>query len=523
MKYLFYIVFVFYSLNYYSQVKFNPSEFERKRNKTEELSASKLDSASQLASQLMELARQSNSKEYLAKAASTVALVKINTTEFDQAKALNDMSLATNKLLKNEDELAKNYFNYALIYQRKSNFVNSVNYFFKTINLAEKTKNYILIQKSYRGLSMSYCDQKNYEKALEFGFKALKVQKTVTNTNEKAFTLAAIGEIYRLKNNLILSNTYFEKAYKLFKIIKNEHGIAWVLTNWSLCYEDDYLKLTDMELEAQEIWDRIAPENMMSITNLGNLAYTYFDFAKSDSLIKLIQNPKIPKNKSQLLDKAESYYSRCLGVARKKKNLNSLQYYSGTLAELQAYRGDHKKAYENLKLRNELNDSIYSQKNKNKIAAYESAKKIELRDKQIQLNKLTLAAKEKQKWYFVGGILLLAIIGSLLFYQSSNRRKTNEKLQLLNTELDQANKAKTRFFSILNHDLRGPVANLVFFLQLQKESPELLDEESTKRMQDKTMAGAENLLNSMEDILQKFAKFLIILILVFLYATMKRP
>ncbi len=90
----------------------------------------------------------------------------------------------------------------------------------------------------------------------------------------------------------------------------------------------------------------------------------------------------------------------------------------------------------------------------------------------------------------------------MLFYQSRNRKKNNEKLQLLNAELDQANKAKTRFFSILNHDLRGPVANLIFFLQLQKESPELLDEESTKRMQDKTMEGAENLLNSMEDILQ---------------------
>ena len=97
---------------------------------------------------------------------------------------------------------------------------------------------------------------------------------------------------------------------------------------------------------------------------------------------------------------------------------------------------------------------------------------------------------------------MFGIIGSLLFYQSRNRKKTNEKLQLLNTELDEANKAKTRFFSILNHDLRGPVANLVFFLQLQKESPEMLDEESTKRMQDKTMTGAENLLNSMEDILQ---------------------
>ncbi|HBI00156.1 MAG TPA: hypothetical protein DDY18_00865 [Flavobacterium sp.] len=96
----------------------------------------------------------------------------------------------------------------------------------------------------------------------------------------------------------------------------------------------------------------------------------------------------------------------------------------------------------------------------------------------------------------------MTCIGAILFYQNQQRKKTNHKLQQLNAELDQANKAKTRFFSILNHDLRGPVANLIFFLQLQKESPEMLDEESIKRMQDKTMSGAENLLNSMEDILQ---------------------
>ena len=88
-----------------------------------------------------------------------------------------------------------------------------------------------------------------------------------------------------------------------------------------------------------------------------------------------------------------------------------------------------------------------------------------------------------------------------MFYQSRNRKKINEKLQLLNTELDQANKSKTRFFSILNHDLRSPVANLIHFLHLQKDSPELLDEETKNRMQNKTITGAENLLSSMEDIL----------------------
>ncbi|MBC8112621.1 MAG: HAMP domain-containing histidine kinase [Verrucomicrobia bacterium] len=95
----------------------------------------------------------------------------------------------------------------------------------------------------------------------------------------------------------------------------------------------------------------------------------------------------------------------------------------------------------------------------------------------------------------------MGIIGGLLFFQSRNRRITNQKLQILNAELIQANLTKTKFFSILNHDLRTPFSNLISFLQLQKESPEMMDEASKERIQDKTIAGAENLLASMEDIL----------------------
>jgi signal transduction histidine kinase len=148
-----------------------------------------------------------------------------------------------------------------------------------------------------------------------------------------------------------------------------------------------------------------------------------------------------------------------------------------------------------------LYDSLNSIDTKNKILNVESSFKIGEKDKEIQLNQKIIEQEKKQKWFYLFGIGLLVIIGGLLFYQSRNRKKTNEKLQLLNAELDQANKTKTRFFSILNHDLRSPVANLIHFLHLQKDSPELLDEETKNRMQNKTISGAEDLLSSMEDIL----------------------
>ena len=108
---------------------------------------------------------------------------------------------------------------------------------------------------------------------------------------------------------------------------------------------------------------------------------------------------------------------------------------------------------------------------------------------------------KKQRFYLISGLVLVGIIGLLLFNQNRNRKKTNQKLQVLNQELDEANKIKARFFSILNHDLRSPVSNLIHFLHLQKENPELIDEETVARMQTKVISGAENLLTSMEDIL----------------------
>ena len=49
--------------------------------------------------------------------------------------------------------------------------------------------------------------------------------------------------------------------------------------------------------------------------------------------------------------------------------------------------------------------------------------------------------------------------------------------------------------------MRSPVYNFIHFMQLQKESPELLDATTKKIIETKTINSAENLLASMEDLL----------------------
>lgn len=178
------------------------------------------------------------------------------------------------------------------------------------------------------------------------------------------------------------------------------------------------------------------------------------------------------------------------------------------LSQSYAAIGNWKEAYYYNEIYSKYNDEIMEQSAKQNIANAEArfqnktkAQEIKTLSTQNTIKNIQIAEAKKQRLYLILGLALVGIIGLLLFTQNQNRKKTNQKLQLLNQELDEANKIKARFFSILNHDLRSPVSNLIHFLHLQKESPDLIDEETASRMQAKVISGAENLLTSMEDIL----------------------
>jgi signal transduction histidine kinase len=59
---------------------------------------------------------------------------------------------------------------------------------------------------------------------------------------------------------------------------------------------------------------------------------------------------------------------------------------------------------------------------------------------------------------------------------------------------------RAKLFGIIGHDLRTPVANLINFLHLRKEAPDLSGE-GMERHEHNIAAGAENLLHTMEDLL----------------------
>jgi signal transduction histidine kinase/Tfp pilus assembly protein PilF len=399
--------------------------------------------------------------------------------------------------------------------------------------IIKNTKDNSKIGLSYSGLGIIEAKQSNYPEALKLYFKGLKFAENSNDKIIQAKILSNIGSVYYDTNEFNKSIQYQKKALAIPSKNGFKEDDNLRLHNIGLCYFElkNYDKCIEFIQKAELLDDKLG--NLMNkISCIGVRGRVYFERKEYDKAlsiflkqlelnnefgdphnisgtysrigdvykIKAITNDDLNKRKEFYL-KALEYYTKSIALNKENNDLQSLSTDYASIYELEKKQNNFKEALSALGLSKAYNDSIFNVDNKETIKNLEDKRTIEVKEKQLKINQLELQAKEKQKWFYIFGIGLFAVVGGLLFYQSRNRKKTNEKLQLLNTELDQANKTKTRFFSILNHDLRGPVANLIHFLHLQKDNPELLDEETKNRMQNKTISGAENLLSSMEDIL----------------------
>lgn len=430
-----------------------------------------------------------------------IGLANLNLAKHQMSKGDFDSS-ATN-LKKSESiflgqkdiyNLANVYNQYGILNANKAKFPEALDYFFKSLKNFEsipKKSTKLNIAFLYQNIANIYSATENFENSVKNYDKAISLFKELKNKQSSlAMNIASKGMVFQKQKKFKQAIIQLKLAKSLLNENKDKVAMAFVWSWLGSAYLSDGnydLSLEYSEKSLQTI--RQVGDQVLIAATIQNIGYAY---------LKRGMNSK----KHTDIELAFENISKSMEMNKNTGNLELLINDYRYVSEYYDYKKDYKKSLEAYKSFSTYNDSIFNTKNKQSLQNLQDQRAIELRDTQLKLNKISLESKEKQKWYLLFGIFLLGIIGSLLFYQSWNRKKINEKLQLLNTELDQANKAKTRFFSILNHDLRGPVASLISFLQLQQENPEMLDEESKKRMQDKTMSGAENLLNSMEDILQ---------------------
>ena len=386
----------------------------------------------------------------------------------------------------------------------KGDFVNAAKYFILTLKISEQINYNHLRGIALENIGNVYYYQEDYVRSLDYARRSLDIRQG--DKDEEDFvpiSLKLIGMNYKELKQYDSSKKYFESALVICRKLGDKSGEAIILTNYAQLhsYKKDYGKAVEYGLHAKSIWDEIDPNFETALENTSGLGNYYLQLAKIAGSQTISPSGKLPPAKAELLQLAKKYLEE---AEQKTKLQNNHSIYATTLASLSetnALMGDYKNAYANYVRYSQMQDSIYSQENKNKIAAATGQLEMDKKNSEIALQNLTITNQKKQKVFFIAGLSLLGIIGGLLFYQNRTRKKTNTTLMILNNQLDDANKVKAKFFAILSHDLRSPIANLINFLHLQKQEPGIFNTAQTAAHRQKISSSAENLLETMEAML----------------------
>lgn len=426
----------------------------------------------------------------------TSALMRLNYIYY----SLNDTLKRKNLIvyIKQVLDTTKNTYTQAVLngslgeyYLDYAQYENFIKYQLKAITykklLKKSTPNIENIGVSYSQIASAYIKMKQFDKAIEYLNEAKPYIKTspyisAFSCNYYMQCFAAqkkpdsVLKYYKLiytyptvKDSLFLNLSFANQSMSKFYADKGQINTAYNYAKKAVLFGQ---KSTDEEIL------------MEANTNMGRVLYEKKDYKSAIETLK--------KTSVNALNYDKEFF-----VTINKK-----------LSQSYAALGLWEEAFHYNEIYSKYNDEMMNESAKQSIANAEAhyqnktkQQKIKNLSTQNTIKNIQIEEAKKQRIYLISGLALVGIIGLLLFRQNQNRKKTNQKLQVLNQELDEANKIKARFFSILNHDLRSPISNLIHFLHLQKENPELIDEETAARMQTKIISGAENLLSSMEDIL----------------------
>lgn len=289
-------------------------------------------------------------------------------------------------------------------------------------------------------LASIYEEIEEYELAIQL-FVALEqeliaARDTALLMNLYVNSMSTYGGVEDLQNAIRNG----EKALQLAETLDLPDTKSSVLGNLAWCYFSlgDYQKAIEYQSRGLEI--EIQFDNRLAmIDSYGTLAITY----------------------SKLGDEERTlfYAEKCIALAKSQKSYPKLldTYYYGS--EMSVNLGDYESAHEYAWLYHNLYDSLLGIEKNGQIA--ELREKYESEKKEIE-NQSLKAENRLQKLLLIGiGIFSVFLVGFGIMIYRANRKtkKLYAQLSAQAFELNKANKTKDRLFSIIGHDLRGPITS----------------------------------------------------------------
>lgn len=377
------------------------------------------DSAIRYATEGLELARKLKWQKGIGALLDCLGSIYNDNSDFKKAMEYFNAAYQVNQKVDNRAYMARNLNNIGAAYQRQTQLVKSQEYNFKALKLALDNKMDDLLGLLYSNIATVYMDQGNIDKSLEYNYKALKHHQKMKDDNGIADIYNSLGIIHLNQENLKKAEMYFALSLKMYKAMENKLKEAVLLSQIALIYDDNKDKKLDYMLRAQKLFDETTPKHNNSVSNIGNIGGTYAD-VYINKLIAKGPYLHIPLDYKVIGQKANEYLNRAIKYASEVSDQDNLSYFLDNLAQLQEMQGDYQGALLNFKTSKGIEDSLYSQESKNKLAAMEAQHVFQEKEDKYKQQQQISALKMKQI-YLYAALVILLVSGVLIYFLNRSR------------------------------------------------------------------------------------------------------
>ncbi len=440
---------------------------------------------------------------------------------FDKGKANCKHDLGLVYLRRNKDDSALEYYREALriyekindktsecqvlraigdIYCRQSKTDSAIKYNNKSAEISKETNNYMSLGLSYIDIAGIYSDQNNYIEAINYFLEGLKAFEAAKSNEDISNTLVNIGTLYSAMGNYKKATEYINKGLAIH--VTDREIIFTNCVNSGSVYSQmkDYttaltLFKRALTLAADSIgdiaWTNICLENIADVyysTGRYDTAYTlYREVLKHNNEIKdtiVLATAKTAVGsiliKSGKLEEGIKELREALQIAQNKSQKQTVLDASRELAGAYENLHDYKQALYYHKIYYNYSDTLYNEKTNKRVLQlqfdYDLGKKegqiaLLSKDKEIQEGKN--ARQKIAVLALASGVLLLCIISVLLYRYSMAEKRNKERIMVQKEEiqeqalrLEELNRFKDKTFSVLSHDLRGPLGSVTATIKM---------------------------------------------------------
>jgi len=406
----------------------------------------------------------------------------------------------------------------------------------RVLNYGLKTNDSALLFRSNGNLGMYYGTKGKFASAIDYLRESLKYTSDELDVTVAYIRMAAaflnMGKPQKaLETNrkaLRLVEIHgFNNKYHLKHIIFNNMGRAHDIDNnldSALYYYAESVKLK----QSKGLDDGLA----ISFINIGNIHYSRKDFERAlEYYLRSLNNPNIenmPRAHAAVTinlgliytelnetEKAAYYFEQGLSLATKYKLRQFRQNAFGGLVELDSIRGNYLNSMRYKDSVLAITERLWDDKLSDRLAELEAESNLKSKTLENELLRKRDKANQKRLLYQkialgLAGLIVIGIIIFLVFiYRGRARLETmynkleakSEQIKQKNEQLEELNRTKDKFFSIISHDLKGPIGTLIALLEELEDDYDSFDEEERKDIIHNLRSSGQNTYNMLVNLL----------------------